>query len=523
MFIDAHSIAKDATLQADICIIGAGAAGITLALEFIGQPVRVCVLESGGLDSDERTQSLSTGENIGLAYLPLETTRSRQFGGSLAGAGWFCPLDEIDFEKRKWIPYSGWPFAKSHLDPFYDRAQRILRLGSFMEEAEIRKTDNRPVLPFASDNVITKMIRIGPPIHFGKLYQSEIEPAVNIQTYLYANVVRIETNDKAETVTRLRVACLEGNKFWVSARLYILAAGGIENARLLLLSNKTQQNGLGNQNDLVGRFFMEHPHFEAGRFIPADSHIFRTLHRVYNTESTSRIRALGLADQTLRREKLLNFSATFELEPYELATGATSLKLLMESLRRRKIPDDPLKHLYNVVFNMNDVAVAACKELSNKLRRQPKYLRFYNRLEQSPNPDSRVSLSENRDIFGRQTVRLDWRISSEDRSSVRRATEMMDAELKQAGLGSLKTGFNDGPSWPPSLTGGHHHMGTTRMHPDAKSGVVNEHCRLHGTLNLFVAGSSVFPTSGCANPTLTIIALALRLADHVKNLLQSGV
>jgi choline dehydrogenase-like flavoprotein len=521
LLIDGRTLSEDEIIETDICIIGAGPAGISLAHEFLGQPFRVCLLESGGLEPDEQTESLSDGENIGLPYLALKTTRFRYFGGTLGMGAWCLPLDEIDFEKRDWVPYSGWPFDKSHLDPFYERARRILRLGSFADDVGVGAAEHSPRLPFTAERVITKIIQIGPPIPFGKAYRDEIERAENIRTYLYTNVVDIETTDTAETVTRLRVACLQGNKFWVSARLFVLATGGIENARLLLLSNNTQSTGLGNQNSLVGRFFMEHPHVESGVFNPSDAHVSEALYRLYNIDNVGSIRALTLADQTLRHERLLNFSATFELPHSQLSTGATSIRLLLEAIRRRKIPAHLFKHLSNVVFSVGNIAVTTYNGLFSGTPDQIKFFRFYNRIEQSPNPDSRVTLSAERDIFGKKQARLDWRLSAIDRRSMKRANEIMHAELNRAGLGNLKIALdNEDASWPPSLTGGHHHMGTTRMHVDPKGGVVNEDCRLHAISNLFVAGSSVFPTSGCANPTLTIVALAVRLADHVKRLMK---
>jgi len=523
LLIDARALSENEIIETDICIIGAGPAGISLAHEFLGQPFRVCLLESGGLEPDEQTESLSEGENIGLPYLALKTTRFRYFGGNLGMGAWYAPLDEIDFEKRDCVPYSGWPFDKSHLYPFYERARSILRLGSFDDDVEIEAAEHSTRLPFTAERVITKIIQIGPPIPFGKVYRDEIERADNIRTYLYANVVNIETNDTAETVTRLRVACLQGNKFWVSARLFVLATGGIENARLLLLSNNTQSAGLGNQNGLVGRFFMEHPHVESGVFNPSDAHVSGALYRLYNIDNVGSIRALTLADQTLRHEKLLNFSATFELPHSQLSTGATSIRLLLEAIRQRKIPADLFKHLSNIVFSVGKIAVVAYNGLFNEVSDQIKFFRFYNRIEQSPDPHSRVTLSTERDGFGKKRAQLDWRLSAIDRRSMKRANEIVRAELNRAGLGSLEIALDvEDKSWPPSLTGGHHHMGTTRMHVDPKGGVVNEDCRLHATSNLFVAGSSVFPTSGCANPTLTIVALALRLADHVKNLMKQS-
>lgn len=521
MIIDARTVLENEIIETDICIVGAGPAGITLAHEFIGQPFRVCLLESGGLELDEQTQSLSQGENIGFPYPPLETTRFRCFGGTLGRDAWCRQLDDIDFEIRDWLPYSGWPFDKSHLDPFYKRAQSIFQLRPLQYDVEVLETTNSPYLPRIGDSVITKIIQIS-PIRFGEVYRDEIKRSDNVCAHIYANVVDIETTHAARTVTRLHIACLQGNKFWVSARLFILAVGGIENARLLLLSNKIQSAGLGNQNDLVGRFFMEHPHLESGVLIPSDPYFSATRYSFkYKINNIPVIRALTLSAQTLRREKLMNFSATLEPLYYQSSSGVTSFGLLIKAIRCGKVPDDLVKHLSNIIFNLNDVAIATYKKLFNNTSHPIKFFRFYNRIEQAPNPDSRVTLSTERDSFGKNRVLLDWRLSTIDRRSVIRANEIIHAELYRTGLGNLKITLDDhDTSWPPSLTGGHHHMGTTRMHVDPRRGVVNEDCQVHGVSNLFIAGSSVFPTSGCVNPTLTIVALALRLADHIKSLLK---
>ena len=520
MLIDARTVPEGKTIETDICIVGAGAAGITLAREFIGQPFNVCLLESGGLEFDNETQTLYEGENTGHPYFPLVGTRLRYFGGSTnIWGGWCAPLGEIDFESRDWIPYSGWPFGKSHLDSFYERAQSICQLGPYAYDVGAWETENSPRLPFLGDRVVTGIFQFTPltRLRFGEVYKNDITHGRNISTYLYANVVEIEATNPPHTVTRLRVACLQGNRFWVSAKLFILAVGGIENPRLLLLSNKVESAGLGNQNDLVGRFFMEHLHLGSGFFLPSKGDISSALYNKHSVNDVSVRGALTLAPETLRREKLLNFSATLETSWSE---GFASLKYLRETIRRGDMPDNIAKHLRNILADIDDVAVAAYRKLVRP-ESPVKMFRLYNSTEQAPNPESRLTLSAARDSLGTNRVRLEWRLSAIDKRSMRRAHEIIAKELGRAGLGRLKIALDDDDTtWPPSLQGGHHHMGTTRMHVDAKRGVVNDHCQVHGISNLFIAGSSVFPTAGYANPTLTIVALALRLADHIKRLMR---
>ena len=524
MFIDARTLTENTIIETEVCIVGAGAAGITLAREFIGQPFRVCLLESGGLEFDEDTQSLYEGENVGLPYA-LGAERLRYFGGTTNHWGGYCrPLDEIDFEPRDWIPHSGWPFGKSHLVPFYERAQSICQLGPFVYDVEAWETKNTPRLPFTGDRVITKIFQLSPPTRYGKVYRDEIAGAGNISTYLYANVVDIETNSNAQSVTRLRVTTLEGNKFLVSAKLFILAAGGIENPRLLLLSNKVQSDGLGNQHDLVGRFFMQHQELETSQFLPSNPDIPAELyspHMVDKEPVRGRIMAiLTLSADTMRREKLVNF--TSELQPVwqVKSKGVASFLHLRKAIRRGDVPDDFWQHLRNVIADIDDIAIAAYRKFFGiPIEGRPMVLlRLVNASETAPNPDSRVTLSTERDRLGKNRVRLDWRLSAIDRRSIRRGYEIIGQEVGRAGLGRLKMTLDDDDSaW--DFWGQAHHMGTTRMHVDPKKGVVNENCQVHGISNLFIAGSSVFPTSSSATPTLTIVALAVRLADQVKNLL----
>jgi choline dehydrogenase-like flavoprotein len=310
-------LSENETVETDVCIVGAGTAGITLAREFMHQKFRVCLLESGGSEPDKDTQLLYWGENTGHPYYPLDTARARYFGGSSnlwriaigdngLGAR-MRPLDEIDFEERDWVPYSGWPFAKSHLEPYYERAQAICKIEPPTYAVEDwEDPEKTPRLSLVGERVKTVIFKFGSRSHFIKDYPEEIRRADNITTYLNANVTDIETNETAQTVARLRVVCLQGSRFWISAKVFILAAGGIETPRLLLISNKTQSTGLGNQNDLVGRFFMEHLHFWSGIYRPSNPDIFSKTglyDRIHTVNGVPIIGKLSLSDKVLREKK----------------------------------------------------------------------------------------------------------------------------------------------------------------------------------------------------------------------------
>jgi choline dehydrogenase-like flavoprotein len=544
MIVDARSLQEDKIIETDVCIVGAGVAGITLAREFIDSGFEVSILESGGLEPDKITQSLYWGENVGHPYYPLDTSRARFFGGTshywkiAIGANKFGVrlrhMDKIDFEERDWVPYSGWPFDKAHLNPFYKRAQSICKVGPFTYNvADWEDPVNAPQLHFVNDRVKTAIFQFASRNLFFDQYRQEISNADNITTYLHANVVDIETTENAQDVTRLRVACLEGKKFWVSAKLFVLAMGGIETPRLLLLSNNVQRNGLGNQHDLVGRFFMEHPHLWSGVYIPSELNISNStsLYKIHRVEDVPIMGKLTLNNKLLQREKLLNycvsihpnFSLSYQHFINSGSKGVDSLRTLRSAFQEKRIPADFSNHIGNMITDLGGIAKASYRKIKGKFIRefkQSEHITVYklnHMAEQAPNPNSRVTLADERDALGQRRVQLNWQLSPIDILSMVRSQEIIDKELARAGLGRLKIDL-EGDTPPPDLHGGWHHMGTTRMHLNPKKGVVNENCRVHGISNLFIAGASVFPTGGYANPVLTTIALVVRLADHIKKI-----
>jgi choline dehydrogenase-like flavoprotein len=491
VLIDALSLAPDASVETDLCIAGAGAAGIAIAREMIGRKLRVCLLEGGGLTPDDATQSLYRGTSMARKYFPLDATRTRYFGGSTNCWSGFCrPLDADDFEQRDWIPHSGWPFDRAALLPYYRRAQKVCKLGPFRYQGDECASERRPLLTFADGRVVTRCFQIA-PTRFGQIYRDEIASAANIDTYLRANVVEIEPTEGARAVKRLHVRTLGGNAFEVRPKVVVLATGGIENARLLLASRRVQPAGLGNQHDLVGRFFMEHPHTLVGELLPSAGARRLGLYLPHRRGEVGELGILSLSPETRRSERLANFTCSLtgpaEFDAFERGLAAAAADIDAPRRAERGLP-----------------------------ARAGKYV-LSNESEQVPNPDSRVELSYERDALGMNRVKLKWRLTAQDKRSLRRSHEILARELGRSGVGRLKLALGgDDDTWPPDLVGARHHMGTTRMNPDPKRGVVDANGRVHGIANLFVAGSSVFPTSGSANPTFTLVALALRLAHHLK-------
>ncbi|MEO8422491.1 MAG: GMC family oxidoreductase [Actinomycetota bacterium] len=555
---------SESTVDTDLCIIGAGAAGITLAREFIGSSVRVALLESGGEGFDSQTQSLYEGPVTGLPYFPLDTPRLRYFGGTTNHWAGVCrPFDNADFESREWVPFSGWPITVTDLDAYYPRAQEVVQLTSDQwDTAGWVGRDRYAPLPLLGDRVLTRVDQIVPPDkrRFSDLYGDELKAATNVTVYLEANVTEVQIDEVGTAATGVSVATLTGNRFAVSARVIVLAVGGIDNARLLLASNSWFPNGIGNQNDLVGRFFLEHPRFVAGVVAPTDPNLSIAFYQEHIVDGTIIQPRLAISRETQEAEGLADVQIRIDpvhdaaLERAANSADVEHLKALRDALQgkgagdigqdisnvvsdlmtwhRFTVPGAPIPIPYPDVMGtvmratprekqslipglLGDIAGFLYTRVEGNLPLDSLLLTA--RFEPAPNPESRVTLVRELDEVGMPRAELDWQLSASDRHAVRRSMEIVGAEFGSAGLGRVRILFEEeGSEWPADLAGGFHHMGTTRMSDDPKQGVVDRDCRVHGMSNLYVAGSSVFTTGGSSNPTMLIVALALRLADRLR-------
>lgn len=510
MIIDSRSVPDATIVQADICIIGAGAAGITIAREFNNTNKTVCLIESGGFNVDLETQALYEGENVGWPYWPLESSRLRFFGGTTNHWGGACvPLNDDDFHKKKWIPNSGWPITKSDLLQYYQRAQPIFDLGKYSYNPVDWQFEGHTILPFKDNTIASGMVQHSPPTRFGLKYRKDIEESKNIMTYIFANAVDIKTNESASQVTGINIACLTGNKFSVEAKTYILALGGIENARLLLHANKVQENGLANQHDLVGRYFSDHIYLaNLGQLVITDPNLNLNFYKRKVKFNDSLISVyLGISPEAREKNRVLTTRIHIKEAPwiaYSRLKGAAKQKLGLTDA---------------VIKKMGDIFKSTGKKAQDY--NQPENARLYTFgawTENIPRASSRVYLGDERDKLGMRKIKLDWKIGDEEKHSLIKSLQLLGAQIGQSGFGRMRLGLSEKSPWPwrDGMEPGMHHMGSTRMSNDATKGIVDKNCKVHGISNLYIAGSSVFPNYGTANPTLTIVALALRLTDHIK-------
>ena len=532
MLIDLEAATDDTLLDIEVCIVGAGAAGVALARDLMKAGREVCLLEAGGMDYDEQTQSLTKGNITGMEYYELDHSRLRFFGGTTnIWGGRSIPLDRIDFEKRDWVPHSGWPITLDDLQPFYKTAHDSLELGDY--DYGPGNWDKLKLTPvnFDPKKISHRFWRFDElKERFNSQRSDDLVKAKNVQIVLHANLVALQATENASAITHLDAKSLGGRKLQVRARHFVLACGGIENARLLLMSDSVENNGIGNQFDQVGRYFMEHPHGRLAHIETKDPAAFWALYRKrFSAVDVPVAPALVIPPSLQRELGILNSAATFKLQK-DPSRGAPISKRVYMNLKHGLSPNKSGRRLWQAWRGSQNwlqrhVSMPLLR-FGVKMNRMGLYVMA--RAEQAPNPDSRVRLSTERDALGSPRVDLDWRLCALDKETMLQFGKTLQGEFDRLGLGKVTNcdWLEDGQlQWPVDPTvgnhpiGGYHHMGTTRMSTSAREGVVDANCTVHGYHNLHIAGSSVFTTGGWANPTLTLLALTHRLGIHLDKLL----
>jgi choline dehydrogenase-like flavoprotein len=543
------SIAAGAVVDADICIIGAGAAGITLAIELGRNGIDTLVIPGGGLRYNSRYQGLYKGTSSDGT--PLERSRHRRFGGTTAVWGGRCiPFDQIDFEKRSYVEHSGWPISLGDLTDYYRRSQEYLDLGTNLsyDVAEVVPDGpNHLIEDFDDDVLLTDRVeKFSLPTNLGKKYYREIAASPTIRTIMDSHMTRLRSADASEEITTISCVTKTGTPFSCKARIFVLATGGLETTRHLLQAGVTDSEGVGNRSGLLGRFFMTHL---SGVIAEVAITPGRAVVNRYETDEDGVYcrRRLQLSGPAQEQAGILNFSSFLHHPPIQDAEHRNpllSLLFLAKGFRAvafripaeysaglaygRFGPRDYLAHLRNVVIGIPQLLFHAPELVYKRLMRRRKLPsiiinnkdnRFclHYHVEHAPHLESRVTLADQLDEHGLRRLHVSMQYKDIDVQSILTAHNIIKERLERSGVGTL-TFLTDDPfeHIKKQIAFGGHQIGTTRMALDEEDGVVDVNCRVFGVNNLYVAGPSIFPTAGQANPVLTIVALAIRLADHLR-------
>jgi choline dehydrogenase-like flavoprotein len=544
MILDANKLSDDTELNCDLCIVGAGAAGITLALEFANSNIDVILLEAGKINNSGKSQNLYKGTvNDRERHLPTDQARYRQLGGTTSMWGGRCiPYDSLDFEHRSFVPYAQWPITLAELDPYYKKAHVYCQCGeyNYNQQESIPNSPKEMIPGFKDGKIITTTIeRWSPPTNFGKEYKDRLQKAPNIRVFLKAIVTEIESSESGEQASALRVKTHNFNTIHIKAKSYVLCGGGFEVTRLLLASNKVHKMGIGNHSDWLGRCYMPHIHGAIAKltFKPDKDIIFGY---EQDAEGTYCRRRLCLSEATQRKLEILNMYFLLDrplIGDPKHGDALLSLAFIAKRLKKKSVTENIgtgkygmyWAHIKNILTGSAGL-VSVLPQFSRKRflqkRRIPSLLlkprnnafSLYFQAEQAPNPESRITLTNETDCYGMPCINIDFKISDLDVKSIYQAHQVIGEELATQDCGSLEFNSEDPIQ---DIRNCHavmgHHIGTTRMSADSSQGVVDNNCKIHNVNNLYIASSSVFATSSQANPVLTTVALTLRLADHLKN------
>ncbi len=542
MIEDLRDFDADRHLHVDLCIVGAGPAGITIANEFIETGLRVCLLESGGLAEEPDTQALYRGESVGHP-VRLEEGRYRVFGGSSTRwGGRSATLDDIDFVPRAWVKNSGWPFTRSELLPYYERAKVANNYKApWIPDGEVPRALGIKLPEFRSGNVVPFVWRYAAPdirrslktyltlsygrvFDWGRAHHARLKASQTIHVLLHANMTAIIGSETGPVVEAITASALNRRSITVTARSFVLCCSGIENARLLLNAPEPVLRRI-NAFDTIGRYFSQHPRGPIAT-LHADPRIAGRLQRsftIFRRPRRAPIRyeiGFALSEAAQRTHQLLNASAAIYYEASDASPWEAG-KRIREAVKTGAVDGRLCADIATALTGAPSVAQNLGRRfmLGRSVILPNPYMQILIDLEQEPDPCSRITLSDRTDVLGLRQVKVDWRISEMERRTARHFADFIGQELRQAGLGEARPAAwltDTKPVEESDLWGNWHFIGATRMSSDPRNGVVDGACRVHGLDNLYVAGCSVFPTGGHANPTLTIVALAIRLADHLR-------
>lgn len=514
-------------LRCDVCIIGTGPAGMTIARELSGTSLRVTLLESGGAERQEEVDALNEIESVGWPRVMDQwLVRNRVVGGSSSTwTGRCAPFDDIDFQSRDWVPYSGWPFTINDMMPYIDRSSKYLGLGIGNGITDDRiwalSGHQQPTIELDTDKLVPAFWQFSrdPMNQYDRVRFGRLAPDLgsNVTLVTNATVLRINPTETAAAVESVEFAGVGGRRWTLPASTVVLCAGGIENARLLLSSDNVAPQGLGNDKDLVGRFLMDHPRGTVARF-PLNK-----AKGVLSKFASFKSHAAGanlfqpgvrLSPTIQRSEQLLNCATWVD----ERLAPDDPWDALIHFLRREPNARPDVR----AMLANSGLLIYGLKEHFISHRALPRKLAEITleaMCEQPPNPDSRIVLSDRRDRLGMRISRIDWRVTEEEARAMRRVAELMVDQLISMGIEPpvLEEWVRDRAMPPHEIRDVAHPTGTTRMADDPADGVVDAQCQVHSVEGLFIAGSSVFPTAGQSNPTQMIVALALRLADRLKD------
>jgi hypothetical protein len=511
-------------MQCDLCIVGSGPAGITLATEMAKSGLHIVVIESGQTAVNNNIQALNNIQSTGKTFRPNFINRLRMLGGtSNLWPGRCMPLEPIDFSSRSWITHSGWPISYEEYAQYLPKAAKILGIADSQADAKNLAMPSVAIPIDLNTFSIKLAVWAKSPLRFAKKLNKRWASLSNISLVTGFTACAYSFNQNASRLEQIHCRSLSNKTLSISATRFVLCSGGIENARILLIA-KQQNPHATFDTDNVGRFFMDHPRAVKGS-IRLNKGVNWGEFLGHPVAGGIKQMGIGLSAQVQQQQQLLN--SYICLEPRANVVVAKSYDTAVQTVKQLMSKGSTSKRLY---FTSFDSIAGMAYQLTPKeilpnwlyciycwlrsfIKEHKRDLVIINQCEQLPNPDSRITLSDKKDTFGNPIASIHWQMSDAEIKSIQAIHQALGSWLKQQGIGELKTSVTD--IQESDFDEASHHIGTTRMSNEPETGVVDSNLKLHGISNLYVCGSSVFATSGSGNPTWSIVAFALRLANHL--------
>ncbi len=547
MIKDAKKLKNNQELRADIIIVGTGAGGMASAIEFIDSGLSVIVLEAGHESYDEVAQSVYEGDvSDNGQHGKLSGYRRRMLGGTSSVWGGRCSsFVDSDFEERSYVANSGWPIKKSDLDPFYVKAHEYCDIGVYDYTVSGSLSTNEKIVPDLSSEKIAQdqIWRFSLPTNFATKFKSQIEQAENITLYLNANCLHIQLDELGEEVKWLDCASTPDQKFRVKGCNYIIAAGGLETTRLLLVSNDVESAGIGGTSNKLGKYYGSHLTGNYGEVKLSTKSSGVSWKYKTSKDGVYYKQQLRVSEAEQEVKGLMNTRIILSHPGFgdpSHGSGVLSGAYMVKRFLKGQIPPEYSKdlasaeyknvgrHLKNIIldspksmifmFDWIRRRVLSKRKLpSIALRSKSNVYTLHYDSEQTPVAESVISLSKKKDMFGMPRLNVDWRFDEKDLDNLFQTYKTLSEELDKSGAGQMLSNDDEVKNRIKSQIGvGSHHLGSTRMSAGKENGVVDVNCKVHTVNNLYLASPSVFCTGSFANPFLTIVALALRIANHIK-------
>jgi choline dehydrogenase-like flavoprotein len=515
MIIDFNDDSTPLEFNADICIVGSGAASLAMLTKFYNTKHKVIVIEAGEENVTDKNQEIY---NVIAPYHPFEGAhngRFRVFGGSTTRwGGQSLPLDKIDFRKREWLPDSGWPIPYDNVSKYYSEVDSFLRLDPAGYDNDIFALLKEQALPEASE-LQFRFSKWSPAPNLREHYRKIISTSSNINLLINANLRHIKLTEDHKDVQELVVKNFNNKQGRITAKKYVLACGGIENARILLASNSQLPNGVGNSRDLVGRFLQDHPRAEVATLTVSKKQ--QAYFNYFYLGKTRILPRFFFSDDFQAKNKILNTTAFVEFYTKEDDVFTIAKEIYRKQVRGT-LSLEELKQALRLVKNIPQLLQIAKHYYIDRKVYTPNALARLNVMTEAPPlRENTVSLSSEVDALGMPKAIVKWKIDETVRQTFVATTHTICNYLTSAGFGKIEIDdWLNSEDWVTHVRDSKHHIGTTRMASSPENGVVDENCKVFDLSNLYIAGSSVFPTSGQSNPTATLIALAFRLANRLK-------